>query len=158
MHPFLWLSNIPMCLCTTTSLSFICRWTSRLLPCSSYCKSCCKEQRDTCVFFNPDFLKVLFFFFWAAWAVYIVVLYCCLYCMSLSHVRLYWNPMDCNPSGSSVRGIFQATILEWVAVSSFRGSSQPRDQTHVSCIFCIDRWSLYHWTTWNSEMFLYLRG
>ena len=40
----------------------------------------------------------------------------------------------CSPLGSSVRGIFQARILEWVAISSSRGSSPPRDQTHVSYI------------------------
>ena len=44
------------------------------------------------------------------------------------------NPMDCNPSGASVRGILQARILEWVAISFSRGSSQPRDQTWVSYI------------------------
>ena len=37
---------------------FICQWTSRLLPCSSYCKQCCNEQWDTCVSFNFDFLRV----------------------------------------------------------------------------------------------------
>ena len=37
------------------------------------------------------------------------------------------DPTDCNPPGSSVRGILQARILEWVAISSSRGSSQPRD-------------------------------
>ena len=37
------------------------------------------------------------------------------------------NPMDCSPPGSSVHGIFQARILEWVATSFSRGSSQPRD-------------------------------
>ena len=37
---------------------FICQWTSRLLPCSSYCKQRCKEQWDTCVFFNFDFLRI----------------------------------------------------------------------------------------------------
>ena len=47
--------------------------------------------------------------------------------------------MDCSPSGSSVRGISQASILEWVAISSSRGSSQPSDQTRVSCISCIGR-------------------
>ena len=36
------------------------------------------------------------------------------------------NPMDCSPPGFSVHGIFQAKILEWVAISSSRGSSQPR--------------------------------
>ena len=42
--------------------------------------------------------------------------------------------MDCNPPGSSVLGILQARILEWVAMPSFRGSSQSRDRTHGSCI------------------------
>ena len=40
--------------------------------------------------------------------------------------------MDCNPSGSSVHGILMAGILEWIAISFSRGSSQPRDQTWVS--------------------------
>ena len=44
------------------------------------------------------------------------------------------NSMDCSLSGSSVHRIFQARILEWVAVPFSRGSSQPRDQTQVSCI------------------------
>ena len=39
------------------------------------------------------------------------------------------NPMDCSPPGSSVYGILQARILEWVAISYFKGSSQPRDRT-----------------------------
>ena len=43
------------------------------------------------------------------------------------------GPMECGPSGSSVRGISQARILEWVAISFSRGSSRPRDQTRVSC-------------------------
>ena len=44
------------------------------------------------------------------------------------------DPVDCSPPGSSVHGILQARILEWVAISFSRGSSQPRDQTHVSRI------------------------
>ena len=44
------------------------------------------------------------------------------------------NPVDCSPPGSSVHGILQARILEWVAISFSRGSSPPRDQTRVSCI------------------------
>ena len=51
MCSFLWLSNIPLCICTTTSLSIHLSWTSSLLPCSSYCKHCCNEQWDTCVSF-----------------------------------------------------------------------------------------------------------
>ena len=44
------------------------------------------------------------------------------------------NPMDCRPPGSSVHEIFQAWILEWVAISFSRGSSQPRDWNWVSRI------------------------
>ena len=44
------------------------------------------------------------------------------------------DPMDCGPPGSSVHGVLQARILEWVAISLFRGSSQPRDRTRVSYI------------------------
>ena len=43
------------------------------------------------------------------------------------------QPMDCSPPGSSVHGILQARILEWAAISFYRGSSWPRDQTQVSC-------------------------
>ena len=51
------------------------------------------------------------------------------------------NPMDCSPLGSSGHGILQARILEWIDISFSRGSSQPRDWTHISCI--ADRW-FYH--------------
>ena len=44
------------------------------------------------------------------------------------------DPMDCSPLGSSVHGILQARILEWVAIPFSRGSSQPRDLTPVSHI------------------------
>ena len=44
------------------------------------------------------------------------------------------DPIDCSPPGSSIHGILQARILEWVVVTFSRGSSQPRDQTWVSCI------------------------
>ena len=56
--------------------------------------------------------------------------------------------MDCSPPGSSVHGIPQVRILEWVAIFSSRGSSQPRDQTHVSCI---GWWILYDYTTWEAH-------
>ena len=42
--------------------------------------------------------------------------------------------MDCSPSGSSIPGILQARMLEWVAMPSSRGSSWPRDPTQISCI------------------------
>ena len=43
------------------------------------------------------------------------------------------DPMDCRSPDSSVHGILQARILEWVAIPFSRGSSQPRDRTQVSC-------------------------
>ena len=46
-------------------------------------------------------------------------------CLTLS------DPMDCSPPGSSFHGIFQARVLEWVAMPSSRGSSQPRDRAQV---------------------------
>ena len=56
--------------------------------------------------------------------------------------------MECSPPSSSVYGIFQARMPEWVAISASRGSSWPRDQTHV---FCISRWILYHWATREAQ-------
>ena len=53
-------------------------------------------------------------------------------------------PMDCSLEGSSVHGIFQARMLEWPAISFFRGSSPPRDRTHISYVSCIGSWVLYH--------------
>ena len=49
----------------------------------------------------------------------------------------------CSLPGSSVHGILQARILEWVAISFSRRSFWPEDWTHVSCISCIGRWVLY---------------
>ena len=46
--------------------------------------------------------------------------------------------------GSSVHGILQARTLEWIAISSSRGSSQSRDQTSISDTSCVARWVLYH--------------
>ena len=46
----------------------------------------------------------------------------------------FYYPMDCSLPVSSVRGISQARILEWVAISSSRGTSPPRDPTHISCV------------------------
>ena len=46
----------------------------------------------------------------------------------------FCDPVDYRPPGSSVHGILQARILEWVAISSFRGSSRPRHQIWVFCI------------------------
>ena len=73
----------------------------------------------------------------------------CFCCLVTGHIRLFCDPHGMG-SGSSIKGISQARILEnirileWVAISFSRGSSQPRDQTHVPCI---GRQVLYHQAT-----------
>ena len=57
----------------------------------------------------------------------------CCYLVAKSCLTLC-NPMNCSPPGSSVHGISQARILEWVAISFSKGSSRPRDPTQVCCI------------------------
>ena len=64
---------------------------------------------------------------------------CCLVTKSCLTLRPH-----CSPPGSSVHGISQASILEWVAISSSSQSSQPTDRP---CISCIGRQILYHWAT-----------
>ena len=71
------------------------------------------------------------------------------------------HPMDCSPPSSSVQGILQAWILEWVAISLSRGSSQPRDHSWVSCFAggCFTAWAttedhvrlLRRFNIWNRQ-------
>ena len=61
------------------------------------------------------------------------LLSCCC-CLAAQSCLTLCDPMDCNPPGSSVYGILQARILEWVAIPFSRGSSWPKDWTQVSCI------------------------
>ena len=82
---------------------------------------------------------------------------CMLLCVCV-HAQLcptLCDPMDCSPLGSSVHDIFQARILEWVAISISRGSSRPRNWTHVSCFSCIGRiigkWSVIFCVTTNER-------
>ena len=62
------------------------------------------------------------------------------YCPVFSHqlCLTLCDPMDCSPPGSSVHGILQARILEWVAIPFSRGSFLPGDQTCAAYISCID--------------------
>ena len=62
----------------------------------------------------------------------------------------FCNPMDSSPPGSYVHEIFQARIINWVSISFPREYSQPRDWNWVSWVSCIDRWILYHCTTWKA--------
>jgi len=62
--------------------------------------------------------------------------YAMLWAKSLQAWLTLCDPMVYSPPGSTVHGILQARILEWVAVLSSRGSSRPRDRNHVSCVSC----------------------
>ena len=73
----------------------------------------------------PSAFQVCFFFFF----LFMMVFHAC----SVTSVWLFCDPLDCSPTGSSVRGIFQARILEWIAMPS----SWPRDWTCISWVFCI---------------------
>ena len=68
----------------------------------------------------------------------------------LNHIWILVTPWP----GSSVYGNSQARILEWVAISSSRGSSWPRERTRVSRTSCIGKWILYHCATWEALWFL----
>ena len=71
----------------------------------------------------------------------------------------FCNPMDCSLLGSSVQKIFQVRILRWVAISSSRGSSWPRDQTLHRLHCQVEK--IYHWATWEAtviEMTLIQKG
>ena len=65
-------------------------------------------------------------------------------CLLTQSCPTLYDPMDCSLPGSSVHGILQARILDWVAMPFSRGSSGPRSQTQVSSISHMGRWILYH--------------
>ena len=70
-------------------------------------------------------------------------------CKSFQSCLTLCDPMNCSPPGSSVHGIFQARILEWVAPSFPRGSSWPRDWT---CVFCTAGRFFTIWATMESPI------
>ena len=76
-------------------------------------------------------------------------------CLVAKSCPTLWDLTTCSPPGSSVHGIFQARKLEWVAISSSRGSSRPKDWTHVSCVSCTGRRILYHWATSQNRTISY---
>ena len=82
------------------------------------------------------------------------VVYACVRAKSHQSCLTLWDPMDCSPPGSSVHGILQARILEWVAVPSSRVSSWARDWTCLFYISCIGRQVLYHWVTWETHVYM----
>ena len=83
-------------------------------------------------------------FFWCQWKAV---------CVRAQSCPTLCNPMDCSPPGSSVHGILQARILEWVVISFSRGSFQPRDWIYISRT---NRQILYHWATREAPWILFL--
>ena len=73
----------------------------------------------------------------------------CIHANSLQLFLTLCDSTDSSQPGSSVHGILQARTLEWVAMPSSRGSSQPSDQwsNQVSYVSCFGRWVLYYWAT-----------
>ena len=85
---------------------------------------------------------------WASVCVCVCVCVCahtCVYVRMLSHIHLFATPWNIAHRAPLVHGIFQARILEWVAISFSRGSSWPRDRTRVSCVSCTDKQVLFFW-------------
>ena len=88
-------------------------------------------------------------------------------CLCISRVQITWclcaellqsrvtpsNSMDCSPADSSVHGILQARILEWVALPTSRGSSWPKNWT---CLSYIGKWILYHGASTETQHYSYL--
>ena len=74
----------------------------------------------------------------------------CVHAMLLQWCLIPCRSMDCSPPGFTVYGILQARIMEWVAMPSSRGSSQPRDWTHVSYVSCTGRQVLTTSATWEA--------
>ena len=74
----------------------------------------------------------------------------CVHAKSLQSCPTLCNPMDCSLPGSSVHGIFQAIVLEWIVISFSRGSSHPRDWTCISYFSCIASGFFTTNTTWET--------
>ena len=99
------------------SFYYLRKWMRFILLCFSryVCRTLQAIPSNMCMFINLPVYK------------HICVVLVAQSCPTLCH------PLDCSPPGSSIYGMFQARILEWVAISYHSGSSQPRDRTHVSC-------------------------
>ena len=78
-------------------------------------------------------MQIVFILKLQLWEIFIPFILECVCSVTQLYPTLY-DSMDCSPLGSCVPGIIPARILELVAISSSRGSSQPRNPTHVSCI------------------------
>ena len=76
---------------------------------------------------------------------------CVCVCVCVQPRLILCNAINCSLPDSSVCGISQTRIQEWVAISFSKGSFQPRNRTWVSCVCCIVRQILYHCTIWEIQ-------
>ena len=137
-----------------------CRWVTGLLkaeplwrgrewrflqgPCAAHG---CSQSLSFCVSFSHTYAHAcsevhdLKFRMWCHTVV-------CVHVCSLPQLCLtLCDPMDLSPSGSSIHGISQLRMLEWDSIFFSRGSSQPREGPHISCI---GRWILHCWAAWEA--------
>ena len=145
------------CLCSCVCVSDA--WLCDPMDCS--CQALCawnfpgKSTRVGCHFLlqglfpcqgsNPCLLHLLY------WQVDSLPQVVCMHAQTFQLCPTLCNPIDCSPPGSSILGILQARILEWVSLPSSRGSSWPRNWTHISCV----AGRLFtHWANWESHLSL----
>ena len=125
---------IPIHLCTVRSVIF-----STSLLCSNYCNiiTWCHLALTWHKFIIYIVILPLFFFFHFIPGESRTLGYACMHAKLLQSCPTLCDPRDHSSPGSSILGFLQARILEWVAVPSSRGSSQPRDLTCIPYIFYI---------------------
>ena len=132
-HPLLLLLPIPPSIRVFSNESTLCmRWPKHLSFSFSIFPS---KEIPGLISFRMDWLDLL--------AVQVTLKSLLQHHSSLQSCLILCNPMNCSLPGFYVHGILQARILEWVAISSSKGSSQPRDGTHISYVLCTGRQLLY---------------
>ena len=94
----------------------------------------CMSSVENCLFISFAHFKNQFFLLLSLNCLCSLYIMDWLACKVAQSCPALCNPIDCSLPGSSIHGIFQARVLEWVAISFSRGCSQPRYQTWVSCI------------------------
>ena len=109
-------------------------------PFSSESSQLSNQSGISCIagrFFTRQLCKYFSFCCWnitrCLWFFSYPIFYVCMCVLVTQSCLTLFDLMNCSPPDSSVHGILQPRILEWVAIPFSRGSSQPRDQTHVSC-------------------------
>ena len=104
---------------------------ARLVKRRKFWRPPCQEEEEGFANIILELMGLLWVGVWSKWDG------ACVHAKSLQSCWTLCDPMDCSPPSFSVLGIFQAWILGWVAMPSYRESSQSGDWTHVSYVSCI---------------------